>query len=109
MKIKSSLFSILIFFSLLLVKISAAQHGCDMDSIMRYKGFWKKVNDDLMTPGPYQARVITRIDKFQKILKDAYPDQRGTEARWSRSMDGYPLLKNGPIPYELNVGIFVFS
>jgi len=107
MKFRFNIYSIFIFFSLSLARISLAQHGCDIDSIMRYKGFWKKVSDDLMRPGPYQAKVINRIDKFQKILKDAYPDQRGTEAHWSRNMAGYAVLKNGPIPYELTVGLFV--
>jgi hypothetical protein len=75
--------------------------------IMNVKGKWVKTNDANMKPA-HQAQAIIRIDKMQKILHSAYPDLKGMEAKWYRSMIKNPLIQNGPISYQLTSPFFYY-
>lgn len=74
-----------IFFCLLLILFSFSQEPCNDEIIMAIKGKWIKRGDANMKAGN-QAQVISRIDKMQKLLQAAYPDPKGIEAAWYRSM-----------------------
>jgi hypothetical protein len=77
-----------------------AQPPCNEESIMNTKGSWKKGIDANMKTS--QAQVTSRIDKMQKLLQTAYPEPKGIEAKWYRTMHSKPLIANGPFPYQLN-------
>ena len=80
---------------------SFSQQPCNDDIIMNTQGVWKKTIDANMKAGN-QSQVINRIDQMKKLLQAAYPEPKGLEARWYRSMNNNPLIANGPIPYQLN-------
>ena len=77
-----------------------AQQPCTDDALMNKKGNWKRVADANMKTGN-QVQVINRIDKMQKLLQAAYPEVKGLEAKWGRSMVNDPLIANGPNPFQL--------
>jgi hypothetical protein len=76
-----------------------AQEPCDDEIVMAIKSNWKKRSDALMKTD-YQAQVISRIDAISNFFKTAYPEPKGMEAGWYRAMDGNPVIKNGPMPYQ---------
>lgn len=83
---------------------SYAQQPCNDELIINTKGSWKKNSDT--NPFPDQGfpknqfpMVTNRIDKMQKLLKAAYPEPKGIEAQWYRSISGGALIKDGPVPY----------
>jgi hypothetical protein len=91
-------FLIIIFF----INISSAQSPCNDEAIMSVKGSWKKRSDALMNAGN-QAQVISHIDAISNLFKTAYPEPKGIEAGWYRTMGGNPVINNnGPIPYQFN-------
>lgn len=96
-----------LLFLLLFANNLFAQQPCNDDMIMNVKGKWEKTNDANMKPAN-QAQTIIRIDKMQKILHSAYPDLKGMEAKWYRSMIKNPLIQNGPIPYQLTSPFFYY-
>ena len=49
-----------------------------------------------------QAQAISHIDAISTLFKMAYPEPKGMEASWYRTMEGYPLINNGPQPYQFN-------
>lgn len=79
-----------------------AQEPCNDESIMSVKGKWTKRPDANMKAGNL-SEVIIRIDKMQKLLQSAYPDPKGIEVYWYRSMGGYysSQVKSSE-SYELN-------
>jgi hypothetical protein len=103
MRLKKMFFTGFIFFLFgLLVPIQQLHaQTCNEDMILNKKGSWKKTGDANMKAGN-QSQAISRMDKMQKILQAAYPDPRGIEAIWYRSMINNPLINNGPIPYQLS-------
>lgn len=106
---KSSLakaLSSLVLVSLLAWQAVIAQQPCNDDLVMNTNGAWKKLSDATMKSGPDRAQAIARIDRFGQLLRAAYPEPRGTEAGWYRSMINNPLVKDGPVPYQLT-GMFL--
>ena len=86
---------------------SFAQQTCNDETIMNTKGSWKKNSDanpfpDESFPKNQFAQANDRIDKMQKLLQAAYPDLKGIQAEWYRSISGDALMKGGPVPYELD-------
>ncbi|MFN2440360.1 MAG: hypothetical protein ABR503_14250, partial [Chitinophagaceae bacterium] len=51
-------------------------------------GKWAKRPDANMKAGN-QIQISNRIDKMQQLLQAAYPNPKGIEAGWYRSMSGY--------------------
>ena len=97
---------IFVFFLLLFANIFFAQQPCNDDPIMNTKGSWKKISDANAFPDPgfpknQFPQVNGRIDKMQKLLQAAYPEPKGMEAGWYRSIAGHPAVKVGPVPYAL--------
>lgn len=100
-------------FLLLLMNTVIAQQPCNDDIIMNTKGSWEKRSDanvypDNSFPKNQFAQVNSRIDKMQKLLQAAYPDPKGIEAGWYRSISGDALVKGGPVPYELTALFLVY-
>jgi len=95
--------TIILFLLLLSVANSFhAQQPCHDESIMAVKGKWAKRSDANMKAGN-QSQITNRIDKMQQLLQAAYPDPKGIEAGWYRSMGGYyPSLVKSSESYELN-------
>lgn len=97
---------ILIFSFTLSLLFSFTQQPCNDEVIMNTKGSWKKLNDANAFPDPdfpknQFPQANTRIDKMQNLLQAAYPDPKGMEAGWYRSISGQPAVKAGPFPYAL--------
>ena len=103
MKNNSSIFirNMLIGLMLTLLTETTIAQPCNDEGIMNTKGSWKKTSDANMKAGN-QAQVTSRIDKMQKLLQAAYPEPKGIEAKWYRTMHSNPLIANGPIPFQLN-------
>ena len=79
-----------------------AQQPCNDEMLMSVKGKWLKKSDANMKTGN-QAQITNRIDKMQQLLQTAYPEPKGIEAAWYRSMGGnYSAISNGSAAYELN-------
>ena len=75
-------------FSFSLTNTVVAQQPCNDEIIMAINGKWVKHADANMKSGN-QSQIINRIDKMQKILQAAYPEPKGIEATWYRSMGGH--------------------
>jgi hypothetical protein len=80
---------------------------------MNIKGTWKKRSDpslfpDNSFPKNQFAQANNRLDKMQKLLQAAYPDPKGVEAEWYRTISGSALVKGGPAPYELNALFLIY-
>ena len=104
---KKIFIAIIIFCSFLLNNTVTAQQPCNDDGIMNTKGSWKKHNDanlfpDKNFPKNQFPQVNSRIDKMQKLLQAAYPEPKGIEAEWYRSISGNAEVKTGPVPFALN-------
>ena len=85
---------------------SLAQQPCNDEGIMNTKGSWKKTSDanvfpDQSFPKNQFPQVNSRIDKMHKLLQTAYPEPKGIEANWYRSISGNPVVKAGAVPYQL--------
>ena len=92
---------------LFLTNIVIAQEPCNDEGVMNTKGSWKKNPDANVFPDPafpksQLPQVTSRIDNMQKLLQAAYPEPKGMEAGWYRSITGNPTVKAGPVPYALN-------
>ena len=97
---------ILLFFLLLFANNLIAQQPCNDEVSMNTKGSWKKLNDasafpDEGFPKSQFSQANNRIDKMQKLLEATYPEPKGMEAGWYRSISGHPTVKAGPFPYAL--------
>ena len=104
MKTISSIFFINIIIGLGLIMMTnktAAQQNCNDETIMNTKGSWKKRPDALMNAGN-QGQAISHIDAISKLFQTAYPEPKGMEAGWYRTMHDNSLINNGPIPYQFN-------
>ncbi len=87
------------------VQFVVAQETCNDEMIMAVKGKWAKRPDATMKAGN-QLQIISRIDKMQQLLQAAYPEPKGIEAAWYRSMGGYNSSVNSNVEsYVLN-GLF---
>ncbi|MEO8405049.1 MAG: hypothetical protein ABI480_10650 [Chitinophagaceae bacterium] len=85
----------------LLVKLAIAQTGCIGQDLLTIKGNWKKGSDANMVV-TNQAKVISHIDAMSELFKSAYPQPKGMEVKWYHSMNGHPVINNGPQPYQYN-------
>jgi hypothetical protein len=79
-----------------------AQDTCNDNSIMSINGHWKKGSDANMAPDKNLARLTGTIDSISRLFQLAYPDPKGLEAGWYRTMNASPLTANGPTPYNFN-------
>lgn len=86
----------------LLFQISFAQQPCNADIIMNVKGAWKKRSDANIKADKNQAQFFNRLDGISKLFQTAYPDPKGIEAGWYRTMEGNPMINNGPTPYQFS-------
>ncbi len=87
------------------VQFVVAQETCNDEMIMAVKGKWAKRPDATMKAGN-QVQITSRIDKMQQLLQAAYPEPKGIEAAWYRSMGGYNSSVNSNAEsYVLN-GLF---
>jgi hypothetical protein len=77
-----------LFFLLLFATNLFAQELCSEEIIMAVKGKWAKRPDATMKAGN-QTQITGRLDKMQRLLQAAYPEPKGLEAAWYRSMGGY--------------------
>ncbi len=77
-----------LFFLLSIATNVFAQEPCNEEIIMAIKGKWVKRPDATMKAGN-QTQITGRIDKMQHLLQSAYPEPKGIEAAWYRSMGGY--------------------
>ena len=98
---------VLIFCCFHLLINSFAQQPCNDETIMNTKGSWKKTSDANVFPDQSFLKnqfpqVNSRIDKIQNLLQAAYPQPKGIEAQWYRSISGEAAVKGGPVPYALN-------
>ena len=91
-----------LFFRLLCANNLFAQEPCNDDVIMNTKGSWKKRSDAIMKADKNQAQIISLVDAIRKLFQTAYPEPKGMEAEWYRTMNGTPLVTNGPVPYQFN-------
>ena len=94
--------SVLISYGILLMLHCIAQQPCSVNDLMTIKGSWKKENDANMKQDKNQSQINYRIDAVSKLYQTAYPEPKGIQAEWYRSMEGNPLVKNGPVTYQLN-------
>lgn len=93
---------LVLFVFLLLAYHLPAQESCSEEMIMAVKGKWVKHADATMQTGN-QAAITTRLDKMQQLLQAAYPEPKGIEAYWYRSMGGYyAAIAGTSTAYELN-------
>ena len=92
--------SLLVSF-LFFINCLAAQTPCNNETITAIKGNWKKTSDALMV-STNQAKVIAHIDAMSELFKTAYPEPKGIEPHWYRTMGGHPIINNGPQPYQYN-------
>lgn len=79
-----------------------AQEPCNDEVIMAIKGKWVKRPDANMKAGN-QSQITSCIDKMQQLLQTAYPNPKGIEAGWYRSMGGYnSSVRSNTESYVLN-------
>ena len=103
MKYLFQLFVILFF-----INSSFAQQKCNDEIIMAIKGKWTKRSDANMQMSN-QSQIMSRLDKMQQVIQAAYPEPRGIEAGWSRSMGGYyESLNKNSVSYDLNTMFFTW-
>jgi hypothetical protein len=93
---------ILVSFGILLLLHSIAQQPCSDDVLMNTKGSWKKENDANMRADKNQSQINSRLDAVRKLFQTAYPEPKGIQAEWYRTMEGSPLVNNGPVTYQFN-------
>lgn len=84
------------------INTKAQDQNCDAAALMNIKGSWKKESDANMRPDKNQSQINSRIDAISKLFQIAYPEPKGIVAKWYRTMEGQPLVNNGPVTYQLN-------
>jgi hypothetical protein len=92
----------LIYCSFFLLHKTVWGQDCDITTMMNVKGSWKKTTDANMKADKNQSQIINHIDAIGKLYQTAYPEPKGLEANWYRTMAGSPLINNGPTPYQFN-------
>ncbi len=97
-KITTVIFCFVCFFS----NTKAQDQNCDDATLMKIKGNWKKTSDANMRADKNQSQINNRIDAINKLFQTAYPEPKGIQANWYRTMEGKPLVNNGPVTYQLN-------
>lgn len=93
---------VLLIVIILFNNTSFAQEPCNADIIMNVKGSWKKRSDANMKADKNLSQIFSHLDMVSKIFQTAYPDPKGIEAGWYRTMVGDPLINNGPTPYQFS-------
>lgn len=88
-------------FTLPFVCSSFAQQPCNDTDIMKMKGIWEKGTDANMHADKNLSQILSRIDKISSFYQEANPHPAGTQAKWYRTMERDPLIKDGPVPYQL--------
>ncbi len=77
-----------------------AQQPCNEDSLMNIKGKWTKSTGS----NSYRAKspqVVTGLENILQLLKAAYPEPKGMEARWDSEQGRHEsLIQNGPIAFD---------
>jgi hypothetical protein len=81
--------------------ILRAQDNCSDDAILSVKGSWKKRPDANMEYSKDPARVTRYIDSISRLFQATYPEPKGIEAGWYRSM-GNPAFSGAPTSYTFN-------
>ena len=82
--------------------IVSAQDACNDAAIMSVKGSWKKKNDANMNGGKDITEINKRLDNISELFKSAYPEPKGNEAGWYRTMSDNSIMSNGPVAYNFN-------
>ena len=77
------------------------------EDLLAIRGNWTTHADVPGSGGSGRSRnathqVASRIDRLAQIFKAAYPEPRGIEAIWYRSLSATPLVAGGPWAYSLN-------
>lgn len=112
MKIK-----LLVIISLLLLSVNLpAQQPCTNEQAYHSPGKWSKsrFGDDLaMTdktfPKTQYPVILRKADEVIALVKKALPNLSGVEAQPYRSIRGNPYIKNGPVPFGVDVPIFDYG
>lgn len=81
-----------------------AQIKCSDSDILTIKGSWKQDADANMRPSPDYDHILTNLDSISLLFRAAYPEPKGMEAVWYRSMRNSDLP--GLAGYTLNSGYF---
>ena len=98
----------LIFYCLFILSNAYAQNqDCGNASILSIKGKWTTSANNIVYPErtfptSQYSQVYARLDKIANLFQQAYPQPKGMEARWYRSIRGAAIVKNGPVPYQFN-------
>jgi hypothetical protein len=95
----------LLFLPVLFANNLFSQATCNDDVIMAVNGKWKTSPDDIIGPdktfpASQYNQLKTRLDKIAVLFQEAYPNPKGNEANWYRSIRGNAMVNNGPVPYQ---------
>ena len=96
----------LLVFLICCAEMSSAQSPCSDDAILNMKGTWKKRPDANMRSDKNITGIYKRIENISDLFKAAYPDPKGIEPNWYRTMPNNPIVSNGPTPYTFNTLYF---
>ncbi len=88
----------MLFLTVMFATTLFAQQPCKDDLVMSMTGKWTKRADANMK-ATHKSEVISRINRISKLFLSAYQPQ-GAESAWYGSMDNYPLIPGGPIPFQ---------
>ena len=77
------------------------------DDLLAIRGSWTTHGDVPGSGGSGRSRnanneVAARIDRLAQLFRAAYPEPRGMEALWYRTLSATPLVANGPWAYSLD-------
>lgn len=80
---------------------------CDNATIMNINGKWKTLANNIVSPekkfpSNQYSQLYIRLDKIASMFQQAYPQPKGIEAEWYRSIRGAAIVKNGSVPYQFN-------
>lgn len=97
----------LLFYLTLFANIAFAQELCNDDVVMAVNGKWKTSPDNITEtdktfPANQYNQLKTRLNKIAVLFQEAYPNPKGIEAKWYRSIGGKLIVYNGSVPYQFN-------
>jgi hypothetical protein len=101
---------IALLLAVLSLPVQAATKGppcTGTEDLLAIRGSWTTHGDVPGSEGSGRSRnatnqVAARIDKLAQLFRAAYPEPRGIEAIWYRSLSATPLVASGPWAYSLN-------
>lgn len=104
---------VLIFVALLVGQAHILAQSCTQAEASHQPGVWRRDPDDLANadntlPKAQQPLLLKKADQVIALLKQAMPAIIGAEAHPYRSVSGEPYVKNGPVPFGINVPIFAY-